>query len=345
MTPIAKKLLRWFQKHRISYPWRKSKDPYKVWLSEILLQQTRIPVALDYYQRILTQYPTLTAMARANENTFLSLWSGIGYYSRARNMLKCARKVAHLPSQRFPKNFQALTKLPGIGPYTAGAIRNICFGLLTPAIDGNVRRVLSRITNNHDSPATKEFQASMEEIFLKMGTGSPPGDYFQALMELGQRICLPLPTCRNCPVRSHCLAYQEGTAADIPVRRKQNESVRLIWYLLLLQKGRSTYYVQNPSRDFLKDAWIFPDILCRRKLGSDAIQERFKAEWGIGIPPTLPKLTFSHSVTFRKLQVQLVIPESFQIRKRNGRWLADKQARAFHTSSVTFKVRKAIEKI
>ena len=145
MTPVAKNLLSWYPKNRILYPWRKTKDPYKVWLSEILLQQTRIPVVLKYYEKILLRFPSMEDLTERRESEFLALWSGLGYYKRAHAMLECARVIAEKYNGKFPSSVDELLSLPGIGPYTAGAIRNVCFGKLTPSLDGNIRRVLSRI--------------------------------------------------------------------------------------------------------------------------------------------------------------------------------------------------------
>src|SRR5262245_39697566 len=151
MTLLAHDLIQWYRKNRIVYPWRKTKDPYKIWLSEILLQQTRIPIVLSFYPRILERFPDVFELARANDSEFLSLWSGIGYYARAHNMLKCARQIVEKHGGIFPREIDALLALPGIGTYTAGAIRNVCFQELTPALDGNIRRVLSRVVMKREN--------------------------------------------------------------------------------------------------------------------------------------------------------------------------------------------------
>src|SRR5262245_10454584 len=136
MQPITRKLLTWYRKNRILYPWRRTRDPYRIWLSEILLQQTRIPVVLQYYEKILKRFPTLKSLAKAKDDDFISAWSGIGYYARARNMLSCAREIVSDQGGQFPQDCESLLRLPGIGRYTMGAIRNLCFDQLTPAIDG-----------------------------------------------------------------------------------------------------------------------------------------------------------------------------------------------------------------
>jgi len=154
---ITRTLLDWYQKNKILYPWRLTSDPYRIWLSEILLQQTRIPVALPFFQRIVAKYPSLEDVARESQESFVAEWSGIGYYRRARNMHACARELVSNHQQKFPSTYEELTKLPGIGRYTAGALRNVCFDKLTPAIDGNTGRVLARLTLNDLNPTSKEF--------------------------------------------------------------------------------------------------------------------------------------------------------------------------------------------
>ncbi|HLE17628.1 MAG TPA: hypothetical protein VI728_05000, partial [Syntrophales bacterium] len=218
MHKVARLLLKWYRSNRILYPWRFTKDPYRVWLSEVLLQQTRIPVVLQYYEKILHQFPSLQALASARDSDFLSAWSGLGYYRRAHNMLRCARELVSRHNGRFPLDLQTLQSLPGIGPYTAGAIRNICFDLLTPTADGNISRVLARITNNRHRMSTHAFRTEIARSFLEWGQDAPPGEYLQSLMELGEQICLPKPECPRCPMQKLCLAYKKRSVLKIPQR-------------------------------------------------------------------------------------------------------------------------------
>ncbi len=333
-----KSLLAWYRKNRILYPWRRTKDPYKIWLSEILLQQTRIPVVLRYYNKILKQFPTINALACAEESVFLSSWSGIGYYSRARNMLRCAREIVERHGGNFPQDFPSLVALPGIGPYTAGALRNLCFDELTPAIDGNIGRVLARITNDPHRIDSKLFREEIQRTFLQLGHGAPAGDFFQSLMELGERICLPIPDCNHCPVRFDCLALKNGTIAQIPNRPKKKKVQRYYWYLLLLQKGTAYRFVQNAKRDFLKDSWIFPDVLSGKRLSEAQIRTAFKLSFGLEMENARPAFILRHAVTFRRIQVHVLKMKAGRMHGIPGKWLREKDLAAHHTSSITHKV-------
>ncbi len=336
--PCTQRLLTWYRQNRILYPWRKTRDPYRVWLSEILLQQTRIPVVLRYYDRILKLFPTIQDLARAKDSVFLSAWSGIGYYSRARNMLGCARQIVERHGGKFPRDFSSLVALPGIGPYTAGALRNLCFDELTPAMDGNISRVLARIANDSQPMGSKTFRDVIQRTFLQLGAGASPGDFFQSLMELGERICLPAPACGHCPVRSDCLAFKNGTTSQIPNRPQKKKEQTHYWYLLLLQKGTAYRFVQNRKREFLKDSWIFPDVLSRQKLSQPQLRTAFRQSFGLELDNARPVLTLRHSVTFRRIHVQVLKMKAGRVRDIPGKWLREKDLAAHPTSSITHKV-------
>ena len=206
-------LLPWFARHRRELPWRRDKEPYHVWLSEIMLQQTRVEAVRGYYERFLERLPTVGALARAEENELLKLWEGLGYYSRVRNLQKAAQCIVDEYGGVFPRTYDEIRALPGIGPYTAGAICSICFELPTPAVDGNVVRVLSRFLAD-DAPVTdervkRETARRLAEVYPR----GHCGDFTQALMELGATVCLPngAPLCESCPLRELCRAHLAGT--------------------------------------------------------------------------------------------------------------------------------------
>ncbi|HSP06668.1 MAG TPA: A/G-specific adenine glycosylase, partial [Acidobacteriota bacterium] len=171
MKKATRNLIEWYRVHRILYPWRQTADPYRIWVSEILLQQTRIPVALPFYERIVERFPSFQDLAAADPDEFLAAWSGIGYYRRAENMIACAKQVVQEHGGAFPADLPALLKLPGIGIYTAGAIKNLCFGELTPAIDGNIGRVLARLTGCSVPMSGREFRRKMSAAFMEYGAG------------------------------------------------------------------------------------------------------------------------------------------------------------------------------
>jgi len=337
-----KSLLLWYRQNRILYPWRRTKDPYKIWLSEILLQQTRIPVVLRYYNKILKQFPTIKDLARAKESVFLSAWSGIGYYSRARNMLRCAREIVERHRGKFPRDLSSLLALPGIGPYTAGALRNLCFDELTPAMDGNITRVLARITNDPHRIDSKIFREEIKRTFVQMGDGIPAEDFFQSLMELGERICHPVPDCHLCPVRFDCLALKNGTVGRVPNRPQKRKEQTYHWYMLLLEKGATYRFVQNGKREFLKDSWIFPDVLSRKKLSKTQLRTAFRHPFGLELPDTRFAFSLRHTVTFRRLHVHVLKMKAGRMRGVPGKWLREKDLATHHTSSITLKVLKKL---
>ncbi len=338
MKRIAKTLLDWYQKNKILYPWRLTTDPYQIWLSEILLQQTRIPVALPFFKRIVEKYPSLEDVARESQESFVAEWSGIGYYRRARNMHACARELISNHERKFPSTYEQLVNLPGIGPYTAGALRNVCFHELTPAIDGNTGRVLARLTLNDLNPASKEYLAALEKSYLSIGKDAPPAEFFQALMELGEQICLPQPDCLQCPVRSYCMAFEKRMQNAIPGRKIRKRIEPYYWYFLFLQNSGSFYLIQNPRRSFLRDAWLFPDLLVQQKLNNAELISEFQKRWNINVKTLTNLGSVAHSVTFRKIQAIVVQPEAFKMEESAGKWIFADKLSGFHTSSVLNKI-------
>ena len=205
---LPETLLPWFAEHRRDLPWRRDREPYHVWLSEIMLQQTRVEAVRGYYERFLTALPTVQALADAPEDRLLKLWEGLGYYSRARNMQKAAQVIVTQHGGVFPREYDDVRALPGVGPYTAGAICSICFELPTPAVDGNVLRVAARLLRL-DAPVTEErIKRGIGEMLEKIYPAGRCGDFTQALMELGATVCLPNgePKCALCPVAAFCAA-------------------------------------------------------------------------------------------------------------------------------------------
>ncbi len=333
-------LLEWYRQNRILYPWRLTSDPYKIWLSEILLQQTRIPVALPFFTKIVEKYPSIEDVARASQESFAADWSGIGYYGRAKNMHACARELVSNHKRKFPSSFEQLIKLPGIGRYTAGALRNLCFAELTPAIDGNVARVLSRLTLNVLPPESKDFLPAIEKSFLRLGKNAPAPEYFQALMELGEQICSPRPLCSLCPVRNFCSAHKAGMENQVPRTKARKITVPYFWYFLLLRKSGSLYLIKNSNRAFLREAWLFPDVLDERKLTDPELISEFQNRWNIGIRNLNCVGSVAHSVTYRKIQAIVIQPEDFSIQESTGKWISRDALTGIHTSSVFKKVLK-----
>ena len=217
---IGPKLVSWYEAHGRELPWRVDRDAYKIWISEIMLQQTRIEAVKPYFARFMEALPTLPDLAQVEEERLMKLWEGLGYYSRARNLKKCAMTVMENFGGQLPADYEALKKLPGIGPYTAGAIGSLAYGLAVPAVDGNVLRVLSRILCSYDDIMQTGLRNKMEQLLLHHMPKETPGQFNEAIMELGETICIPngRPFCEQCPLREDCLGYAAGVQEELPVK-------------------------------------------------------------------------------------------------------------------------------
>ena len=254
-------LLPWYQENKRDLPWRADREPYHVWLSEIMLQQTRVEAVKGYYARFLNALPTIEALARCEDDLLHKLWEGLGYYSRVRNLKKAANVILSVHGGVFPGEYAAVRALPGIGDYTAGAICSICFGLPTPAVDGNVLRVISRIQNDAtpiDLPARKkEVQNLLAEIYP-----AEAGEFTQSLMELGATLCGPnrKPECGSCPCRGFCLGYRHGTAELLPVKSPKKDKRQEDLTLFILRCGGSFALEKRPDSGLLAGLWQFPNI-------------------------------------------------------------------------------------
>jgi len=235
--PVSRLLLAWYRGEHRDLPWRRVSDPYRIWVSEVMLQQTRAQAAIPYYQRFLERFPTVAALASAGEEEVLTLWSGLGYYSRARNLLRAARQVE--AAGGFPRDYEGIRALPGVGDYTAAAIASMAFQLPYAVVDGNVLRVVARVENDSAdiaSPPTLERFRAVAQGWLDP---RHPGLFNQALMELGATVCLPgKPRCGVCPISSLCRARESGTILELPVKLRTTKPVRISGALLLVRKGR-----------------------------------------------------------------------------------------------------------
>ena len=260
LSLLVAPLLEWFSRNARELPWRADREPYHVWLSEIMLQQTRVEAVKGYYERFLAAAPDVFALAALPEDRLLKLWEGLGYYNRARNLQKCAKELAARGGQ-FPQTKEELCKLPGIGDYTAGAIASICFDQPCAAVDGNVLRVCARFLDDHtpiDDPALKKtLAAALGEVY----PAGQCGDFTQALMELGATVCAPNgpPHCADCPVAEHCLARERGTAASLPVKRPKKPRREEARTAFLLRCGERIAVRKRPDKGLLAGLWELPN--------------------------------------------------------------------------------------
>lgn len=259
-TKLPGVLLPWYQVNKRDLPWRADREPYHIWLSEIMLQQTRVEAVRGYYLRFLDALPTIAALAEADDNLLHKLWEGLGYYSRVRNLKKAAQVIMNDYGGKFPQNYVDILKLPGIGEYTAGAICSIAYNALTPAVDGNVLRVAARLTDDStpvDLPAYKKsVREDLAEVYPECA-----GDFTQALMELGATVCGPnkKPDCLNCPCKDFCLSYFRGNSEKLPIRLpKRGRKTEDMTVFILSCDGE--YAVEKRSdTGLLAGLWQFPN--------------------------------------------------------------------------------------
>ena len=258
---LPEALIPWYRENRRDLPWRRDREPYHVWLSEIMLQQTRVEAVKGYYARFLAMLPDIASLARCDDELLHKLWEGLGYYSRVRNLKKAACVIMEEHGGCFPGKYEDVRKLPGIGDYTAGAVCSICFDLPTPAVDGNVLRLIARLTDDStpiDLPARKkEVQTLLAQVYP-----ADAGDFTQALMELGATVCGPnrKPDCENCPCKTFCLGRIRSTAEELPVKspkRERKTEDRTLW---ILSCGDLYALRKRPDTGLLAGLWEFPNV-------------------------------------------------------------------------------------
>jgi len=245
---MHKELMGWFLENQRALPWRESYDPYHVWVSEIMLQQTQVETVVPYFERWIAKFPNIRKLAKADEQSVLSLWAGLGYYSRARNLMAAAKTLAEEHGGQIPSDYEALRSLPGIGQYTAGAILSIAFNKAFPVVDGNVRRVLSRVYGWQDESPKRLWEAATHLV-----KQAEPRFINQAIMELGATVCsFKAPRCLVCPVQLSCIAYKTGTQLVIPAVKKRPETVR-VQLVAIVQEENGRHLMRQS-----KGLWEFP---------------------------------------------------------------------------------------
>jgi len=290
-------LLDWYDSNRRLLPWREDPNPYYVWVSEIMLQQTRVEAVRVYFERFITALPTIKDLAECEEEKLLKLWEGLGYYNRVRNLQKAARIIIDDFGGNMPKDYQALLKLPGIGSYTAGAIASISFQIPEPAVDGNVLRVMKRVAGSFDDITKASVKKQMEEDLRKIIPKNRPGDFNQSIMDLGATVCIPngKPLCDKCPIMHLCKAFHNGTQMLIPVK-PQKKARKIEDKTILLLEWNDRYAIgKRENKGLLAGLWELPSI--EGKLSTTALEELLHND-GYGDFSILPlgegKHIFSH---------------------------------------------------
>lgn len=256
---IPQNLLQWFEKNKRDLPWRKTKDPYRIWVSEIMLQQTRVDTVIEYYNRFLGRFPTIRDLAEAEEQEVLKYWQGLGYYSRARNLHKGAKMIMEQYGGVFPNKLEKVKKIPGIGAYTSGAILSIAFNLPYPAVDGNVLRVFARIFNIKEDIIQASTVKLIQQKVSQYMPDNRASEFTEALMELGALICVPTaPLCLTCPLFHQCEARQQGIQEELPIKTKKTKPRKMHMVFCVVRHNDKILIQKNPYGNILKEMWGFP---------------------------------------------------------------------------------------
>lgn len=328
---LSRDLVEWFFAHRRALPWRVARTPYRVWLSEVMLQQTRVAVVVDYFERFVARFPSVASLASASEDDVLSLWSGLGYYSRGRNLHRAAQAVMHEHAGVFPSTSTGLAALPGVGPYTAAAVASLAFGERIAVVDGNVARVMARL---HDDALPVDDAAGRARVFARAqalvdASSGDAGEVNEGLMELGATVCTPRsPTCRECPWRLSCKARAAGTVDVRPVKapKKARKAMRVASVVVVdAQNGQRVWLEKRAERGLFGGLWAPPS---RTVASADDVREGWRAllaERGIDVPREMPApVVVARTLTHRDLTFYVArVRASSSAVHANGAWFDD----------------------
>ena len=303
MDQIAASLLAWYDRCARDLPWRGFHDAYRTWVSEAMLQQTRVETVLSYYERFLARFPDLPSLAGAREADVLKEWEGLGYYSRARNLWNGAKQVMEKYNGILPHDPAVLRTIQGIGPYTAGAIASIAYEVPVPAVDGNVIRVLSRLFGIRENAMEPMTRKRIEQLAASLVPAERPGDYNQAVMDLGATVCVPgTPDCARCPLSSSCDAFRKGDAPDLPVLPKSKPPKTIPYAVLLIRSGDSVLMRQRSER-LLQGLWCFPMI--EGEYTSEQLHQLAEKKYHLILSPLIEAGTARHVFTHQVWQMQI----------------------------------------
>jgi A/G-specific adenine glycosylase len=314
---FRRRLSSWFREFQRDLPWRKTRDPYRIWISEIMLQQTRVAAVIPYYERFLERFPNLRALAEAPQDEVLRLWSGLGYYSRARNLQSAAQQIVEKHGGEFPRREEAVLSLPGIGSYTAAAILSIAFGLRKAVLDGNVARVLARLGAIRGDLRKQKRWRTLQTTAEKLLDPKSPGEWNQAMMELGATVCTPrAPQCLLCPVAKFCRARQLGNPESFPAKSNKKAAVEItLAAAILTDSGSRTLLLPPPQRGkkrpdvhdvatLVSGMWHFPTVAIRKNPTAELkayLAELLQSKGDL--PQLEPLAKVRHAVTYRNIEV------------------------------------------
>lgn len=332
MTKWHRNLLAWFNANRREMPWRDDPSAYKVWISEIMLQQTQVATVIPYFNRFIEQFPDVFTLAQAPQSDVLKAWEGLGYYSRARNLHRAAQSIVSERAGQFPTISQDWKSLPGIGDYTAAAIASIVNGEPSPSIDGNVLRVWSRMRGSHENIALPRTRDKAAEFLTRHIKASNPSHFNQALMELGALVCRPRnPDCANCPLHHACIARQKGLTDQLPVKQSKITVKHRHEAVLILRFQDKVLLTQQPQEGLLGGLWTFPTFELPESTSSiDCIENQLGA-WNCDHSPIKHGGSFNHAYTHFKLKLEAVLArtESPNCCPDNMQWVPIKQLSDF----------------
>lgn len=339
MLKLPVVLLNWYKQYRRDLPWRSTRDPYRVWVSEVMLQQTQVKTALPYYEAFLARFPTVESLASAHVDEVLALWSGLGYYRRARQMHQAAGQIV-AGQVGFPGSAQSLLQLPGIGAYTAAAVASIAFGEVIPVLDGNVERVLSRYLALEEDPKRRRPREVLLSKAAEFLDPHCPGDSNQALMELGATLCLPRnPKCGLCPLAGACQGYESGDPERYPLSRRRRKIEKISWAVALVEReGRILFFRRSKTSEVLPGMWEIPNITQVNDVESleSLLAASYGGVWNLGGQC----LQVRHSITYRSLTLH-VHPAKLEGRVGEGRemaWISPLDRAGYGISSMYEKI-------
>lgn len=317
---FQRRLIAWFRRHRRDLPWRASRDPYRIWVAEVMLQQTRIAAVIPYYDRFLARFPTVNSLAHARPQEVLKSWSGLGYYSRARNLQSAAKKIVAVHGGQFPRGLDAALALPGIGPYTAAAVLSIAYDVPLAVLDGNVARVLARLGSIRGDLREPRRWKRLLKIAGALLARRASADWNQGLMELGEVICTPrIPRCTDCPVAQACRAYRMNLVDKIPAPRRKRAPVKMKIAAAILRDPRGrTLLIQDPGAHdgvLFSRMWQFPAIEVDRD-ASGELEKHLRATLGVQVSTLAALAGVRHGVTFRNITLLPFLAKVSEIPQR-----------------------------
>lgn len=337
-------MLSWFEQRKRDLPWRRTRDPYRIWLSEVMLQQTRVAAVIPYYEKFLAAFPDMAALARARTDRVLANWAGLGYYSRARNLQRAAKEMVARHGGAFPREYGAALALPGIGRYTAAAVLSIAYDAPYAVLDGNVARVLARLGVLRGDLRAPGIWRKLETTAQDLLARKAPGDWNQTMMELGATVCTPKsPCCTECPVEKWCQARRLGIAEELPSARKKRATVEITLAagVLVDPKGRTLLVRQRDSDGALfSRMWQFPALEITGRSSTAELARHFQERFGVPKDArVVPLATARHTVTFRNIRLEpRLIPVAQLPDVPGARIVPLTQARRLPISNATRKI-------